>query len=51
MHGREDECIKKLAESSRGMSPLGRPQRRWVGNIRKDFKEIVAAELILDRVH
>jgi hypothetical protein len=36
----EEECIWILVGKPEGKSPLGRPRRRWVNNIKMDLREI-----------
>ena len=36
----ERSALKILASKSKGKIPLGRPRRRWEGNIRMDLEEI-----------
>jgi hypothetical protein len=42
-NGGEEECIWEygiLVGKPEGKRPLGRPRRRWVGNIKMDLREI-----------
>jgi hypothetical protein len=36
----EKECIKDMGGTGRRKEPLGRPSRRWVGNIKMDLREL-----------
>ena len=38
--GEERGCIGSWWGNRRGRRPLGRPRRRWVGNIRMDLQEV-----------
>jgi len=38
--GEERGVYKVLLGKSEGKRPLGRPRRRWVGNIRMDLQEV-----------
>jgi len=38
--GEERGCIVSWWGKSKGKRPLGRPRRRWVGNIRMDLQEV-----------
>jgi len=38
--GEEKEVYRVLLGKPEGKRPLGRPRRRWVGNIRMDFQEV-----------
>jgi hypothetical protein len=39
-HGRNEKLIKILVEKPEGKRTLGRPRRRWEGNIRMDLREM-----------
>jgi hypothetical protein len=39
-NGGDDECYRKLVGKPEGKRQLGRPRRRWVGNIKMDLREI-----------
>jgi hypothetical protein len=38
--GEEEKCIYDISGKTKGKRPLGRPRRRWVGNIKMDLREI-----------
>ena len=38
--GEERRVYRVLVEKPEGKRPLGRPRRRWVGNIRTDLQEV-----------
>ena len=38
--GKERAVYRILLEKQEGKSPLGRPRRRWVDNIRMDLQEV-----------
>jgi hypothetical protein len=38
--GEKRKAYRLLVEKSEGKRPLGRPRRRWVGNIRLDLGEV-----------
>ena len=38
--GEERGVFRVLVEKPEGRSPLGRPRRRWVDNIRMDLQEV-----------
>ena len=38
--GEEREVYRVLVGKPEGRSPLGRPRRRWVDNIRMDLQEV-----------
>jgi hypothetical protein len=38
--GQEREVYRVLVGKPEGKSPLGRPRRRWVDNIRMDLQEV-----------
>jgi len=38
--GEESEVYRVLLGKPEGRRPLGRPRRRWVGNIRMDLQEV-----------
>ena len=38
--GEEREAYKVLVGKPEGKTPLGRPRRRWVDNIRMDLQEV-----------
>jgi hypothetical protein len=38
--GEKRNAYKILVGKPEGKRPLGRPRRRWVDNIKKDFREI-----------
>jgi len=38
--GEEREVYRVLLGKPEGWRPLGRPRRRWVGNIRMDLQEV-----------
>jgi hypothetical protein len=38
--GLNRNAYRKLVRKPGGMSPLGRPRRRWVNNIKTDLREI-----------
>jgi len=37
---REERCIQGFGGEPEGKRPLGRPRRRWEGNINIDFQEV-----------
>jgi len=39
-HGKGEKYVRNLFETSEGKRPLGRPRRRWEGNVRMDLTEI-----------
>jgi hypothetical protein len=39
-NGGEEECIYDIGGIARRKSPLGRPRRRWVDNIKIDVRKI-----------
>jgi hypothetical protein len=40
-NGGEEECVYRLlVRKPEGMRPLGRPRRRWIGNIKNNLLEI-----------
>jgi hypothetical protein len=39
-HGEKRNAYKILAGKPEGKKPLGRPSRRWKGNIKMDLKEM-----------
>jgi hypothetical protein len=39
-YGGNETCVKKLAGKPEGKRLLGRPRRRWEGNIRMGRREI-----------
>ena len=38
--GKEREVYRVLVGKPEGRRPLGRPRRKWVGNIRTDLQEV-----------
>jgi len=40
MHGEEERCMQGFGGEPEGKTPLGRPRRRWEGNIMIDLKEV-----------
>jgi hypothetical protein len=38
--GEKRNAYKIMVGNPEGMRPLGRPRRRWVDNIKTDFREI-----------
>jgi hypothetical protein len=40
MNGREEKCVNILVGKPEGKRPLGRPRRRWEGNIRMYLMKI-----------
>jgi hypothetical protein len=38
--GEKKNAYRILVGNPEGKSPLGRPRRRWVGNIKMDLREI-----------
>jgi hypothetical protein len=43
--GEKRNAYRLLVGKPKGKSPLGRPRRRWVDNIRKDLGEVGWSEL------
>jgi hypothetical protein len=39
-NGVEEKSYRILGENPEGKRPLGRPRRRWVGNIKIDLRDI-----------
>jgi hypothetical protein len=39
--GEKRNAYRTLVGKSEGKRPLGRPRRKWVGNIKMDFREVV----------
>jgi hypothetical protein len=39
-NGREKECMQDIRGNARRKEPLGRPRRRWMVNIKMDYREI-----------
>jgi hypothetical protein len=39
-NGEKRDAYRTLARKPEGKRPLGRPRRRWVDNIKMDFREI-----------
>jgi hypothetical protein len=40
MHGEKRNAYRILERNPEGNRPLGRPRRRWMGNIKMDLREI-----------
>jgi hypothetical protein len=40
MHEEEERCIQDFGGEPEGKRPLGRPRRRWEGNMKIDLKEV-----------
>jgi len=41
IHGRDQKCIQNVDRSLEGKRTLGRPRRRWEGNIRMNLRKLV----------
>jgi hypothetical protein len=39
-NGERRNAYRILVENAEGKKPLGRPKRRWVANVKIDFREI-----------
>ena len=39
-YGGRESCAQGFGEKSEGKRPLGRPRRRWEGNIKMDLQEV-----------
>ena len=39
-YGGEERCIQSFDGKPEGKRPLGKPTRRWEGNIKMDFREV-----------